>query len=534
MISDPKCRYNPTDFDEVLDDVEAISPSVRTVVDDGAELEPIDLNALTIPAWLKTVITFGEDVNAAKPYPSRSEALFDAVQGLLRAGVDDQTIMSLALDTRYAISKKPLERGRKWMASEIARVKAKLNGYHPRQSDITSKSADSQETRSLSAPDVEHFTDLGNARRLVQLFGVDLRYCYDWRQWLVWDTTRWRPDRNGEIVRRAKRTVQTLYTEAAALEDKDARKAAVRWALASESDARIQAMMSLAASEIGIPIIPEDLDANAWLLNCSNGTVNLRTGDLHPHRREDLITKRCPVTYDRDAACPQWIQFLQQVFLGKPELIAFVRSAIGYSLTGDVRERVLFIPYGKGRNGKSTLLELIAEMLGDYSLRTPTETLMVKPYNQIPNDLAQLPGRRFVHASESEEGKRLSESLIKDLTGRDTISARFMRGEFFQFQPVCKLWLRTNHKPVIRGTDNAIWDRIRLIPFDLRISEEQEDCGLPGRLREELPGILAWAVGGCLSWQAHGLGLPTEVKIASATYRAEMDQLAAFLSECSR
>ncbi len=244
------------------------------------------------------------------------------------------------------------------------------------------------------------------------------------------------------------------------------------------------------------------------------------------------MTMLAPVIYDPEATCPHWQQFLQQIFLDRQELIAFVRRALGYSMTGEVRERVLFIPYGKGRNGKSTLLELIAEMLGDYGLRTPTETLMVRPSSNIPNDLAQLPGRRFVHASESEEGRRLSEALIKDLTGRDTISARFMRGEFFQFRPVCKLWLRTNHKPVIRGTDNAIWDRIRLIPFDLRITEKQEDHSLPQRLRAELSGILTWAVQGCLSWQANGLGLPDEVKVANATYQAEMDLIGQFLNEC--
>jgi putative DNA primase/helicase len=294
----------------------------------------------------------------------------------------------------------------------------------------------------------------------------------------------------------------------------------------------MKAMLDLAASDPRISVKADAFNADPYLLTVLNGTIDLRTAALRPHRREDLMTMLAPVIYDPDATGPQWREFLQQIFLDRQDLIGFVRRALGYSMTGEVRERVLFIPYGTGRNGKSTMLELIADMLGEYSLRTPTETFMVKPSSNIPNDLAQLPGRRLVHASESEEGRRLSEALIKDLTGRDTISARFMRGEFFQFRPVCKLWLRTNHKPVIRGTDKAIWDRIRLIPFDLRISEEEEDHGLPERLRAELSGILTWAVQGCLSWQVNGLGLPEEVKAANATYQAEMDLIGQFLNEC--
>jgi putative DNA primase/helicase len=221
-----------------------------------------------------------------------------------------------------------------------------------------------------------------------------------------------------------------------------------------------------------------------------------------------------------------------EIFDQRRELVAFIRRALGYTLSGDTSERALFVCHGGGGNGKSTLLETIADMLGDYAMRTPAETLMVKREGQIPNDVAALRGARYVHASETEEGRRLAESFVKDLTGRDTLAARFMRGEWFQFRPVCKVWLRTNHKPVIRGTDEAMWDRLRLIPFEVRIPEHQQDRELPHKLREELPGILAWAVTGCLLWQVNGLGTPERVRAATQGYRDEMDRLGDFVDDC--
>jgi putative DNA primase/helicase len=215
----------------------------------------------------------------------------------------------------------------------------------------------------------------------------------------------------------------------------------------------------------------------------------------------------------------------------KPGLTNFLRRAVGYSLTGDTSERALFIMYGSGANGKSTALETIRALFGDYGLRTPAETLLARHGNAIPNDVARLKGARFVSASETDEGRRLAEAQIKDLTGGDTISARFLRAEWFDFRPECKLWLSTNHRPVVRGTDKAIWDRLKLIPFDVRIPEEQQDRKLLSKLKAELPGILAWAVRGCLEWQEKGLGVPDEVRDATGNYQSEMDMLANFIAD---
>ncbi len=291
-------------------------------------------------------------------------------------------------------------------------------------------------------------------------------------------------------------------------------------------------MLSSAQSEAAVSVKPDQLDSDPWLLNCWNGTIELRTGTFREHRREDLITKVVPVSYDPNAQCPQWNKFLADIMGGSTELISFLQRAIGYSLTGDTSEQVMFILHGVGRNGKSTFVECIHQLLGDYAMRTPTETLMAREHEGIPNDVARLQRVRFAHASEGDDGKRLSEAKIKDMTGGDTISARFMRAEWFDFQPEFKIWFCTNHKPVVRGTDEGIWRRLKLIPFKVIISAEAQDKALPLKLRNELPGILNWAVQGCLEWAKHGLGDPDEVREAVSSYRAEMDTFGDFLAEC--
>jgi len=373
----------------------------------------------------------------------------------------------------------------------------------------------------------EHCTDLGNARRLVGLHGDDLQYCHPWERWLAWDGTRWALDDTAQVGRWATDVPTALLLEAAGLEGEE-RKARVAWAMRSQSVGRLHGMVALAQAEL--PVLPDDLDADPWVLNCQNGTVDLRTGELHPHDREQRITKLAPVDYDLDATAPQWDAFLERI-LPSQDTRDFVQRAVGYSLTGDTSERALFILHGTGANGKTTTLEAIRGVLGDYSLRTPTSTLMARQGDSVPSDVARLRGARFVSASETEDGRAFSESLLKDLTGKDTVSARFMYSDFFEFRPTCKLWLGTNHKPRVRGTDDAIWDRLKLIPFGVRIPEAEQDKHLSDKLALEAPGILAWAVLGCLAWQTKGLGVPQEVKDATQEYREESDVLGDFIDD---
>ena len=391
-----------------------------------------------------------------------------------------------------------------------------------------------------------HLTDVGNAKRLVRRHGNYFRYCYLWGKVLVWDGMRWKPDDTGEVYRKAKDTVASIYTEASSLaaeasnEEDEAHRAKkaeiaealLKWAKQTEARTKIEAMVALAESEPGIPVTPDQLDTNPWLLNVLNGTINLWTGQLRDHRREDLITNLAPVEYDPIATCPTWEAFLCQIMAGNKNLIDFLQRAVGYALTGDVSEQVIFFLYGIGANGKSTLLNIFMSLLGDYAMKATSDLLMVKKGEAHPTERADLFGRRFVAAIETEQGKRLAETFVKEATGGDPIRARRMREDFWQFDPTHKIFLATNHKPEIRGTDYAIWRRIRLIPFDVTIPDEEQDKKLSEKLRAEAPGILGWAVRGCLAWQRDGLGIPEEVKEATLNYRNEMDILANFLNDC--
>lgn len=372
-------------------------------------------------------------------------------------------------------------------------------------------------------------TDLGNAERFVAQHGEIARYSVPWSKWLIWDGTRWELDGKLRVMQLAKQTARSILDEAIDETDKEQRTKILKHAFATEGERRLAAMVTLARSFL--PVTPETLDAQPWLLNTDSGTVDLKTGELRPHDRGDLLTKIAPVTYDPDARCPRFLAFLDRIMEGKTDAITFLQRAIGYSLTGSTVERIILILYGEGKNGKSTLLEVIRALLGDYARRTPTETLLVNRHQNVPNDVARLQGIRFVSASEAEEGQRLAEAKVKDLTGGDTVTARFFYGEFFDFAPTFKLWLSTNHKPVVRGTDHAIWDRIKLVPFLVRIPQEEQDPHLKEALIAEGPGILQWAIQGCLDWQRDGLGEPESVRQATAAYRSEMDVIGAFLGD---
>jgi len=376
-----------------------------------------------------------------------------------------------------------------------------------------------------------HTTDLGNAQRFARRHSRSLRYCWPWRKWLVWDGRRWTIDDDAEVMRMAKDTVRSIYREAANTQNDQERQSLTKHARTSEDARRIRAMIDLARSEDGIPIEPAALDSNSWMLNCRNGTVDLQTGEMRSHEPSSYITKLAPVAYDPTAECPTWIAFLDRIFDANTDLIAFTQRLLGYCLTGDVSEQVLPILWGTGANGKSTMLGAVMETLGeDYAIKAAPELVMMKR-DAHPTERADLFGKRVVACIETEGGRRLAETMVKELTGSDIIRARRMREDHWQFNPTHKILLATNHKPEIRGTDHAIWRRIRLLPFEVTIPDDQRDRRMPERLRREMPGILAWCVRGCLDWQEHGLGTPDEVRQATSDYRDQQDVLGAFISD---
>jgi len=385
-------------------------------------------------------------------------------------------------------------------------------------------------------PAEERLTDLGNARRFARQHRSRMRYCYPWSAWLWFDGKRWVKDSSGETERLAKDTVESLYLEAAELASEEERKALRRHAMKSESAGRIGSMIDLARSEQGVPVAVEEFDRDPWLFNVKNGTIDLRAGRLQEHSPDDLITRMSPVDYEPKATCPKFEAFLLRIMDGNLHLIAYLQRVVGYALTGLTSEHAFLIPYGAGANGKTTLTRSIEATMADYALSTPPETLMVK-YGEggASEDVARLCGARFVSSVETEAGRRLAEAKIKLLTGGDKVTARFLWGHFFDFYPQFKIWFATNHKPVIRGQEEAIWRRIHLIPFNVTIPKaERIPDYFEKVLAPELPGILAWAVVGCLKWQSDGLTPPDEVQKATAEYREEMDVVAAFIADrCS-
>ncbi len=489
-------------------------------------VSPEDAGLANPPAWLLALLERERPKGPAGPVGERIPAgrrnkdLTSLGGSMRRRGMGEAEILAALQVANEQRCEPPLE------AEEVKKIAASVARYEPAGNVVHIA------TNGHGAPTPQagfNLTDLGNAERFFADHGEDVRFCYPWRKWLVWTGARWERDDSGQVHRLAKETVRGIYREASAAEDEDRRKAIANHARASESETKIRALVELAKSEA--PVSPDELDADPMLLNVRNGTIDLRTGALREHRREDLITKLAPVEYDPNAEAPAWEAFLERVLPGE-ELRGFVRRAAGYSATGDTSEQCMFINHGPGANGKSTFQEAVSAALGDYAMRTPTETLLVKRAGGVPNDVARLKGARFVTASETEEGRRLAESLVKDLTGQDTISARFMWAEWFDFKPTHALHLSTNHKPEIRGTDAAIWRRIRLIPWAVTIPAAEQDRKLTEKLRGELPGILAWIVRGCSEWMREGLKAPEEVRRATKAYRAEMDVLAAFLADC--
>jgi len=480
---------------------------------------PDEITLATAPLWLVELICNGKSLNDEEGATTPRVADL-ALEGV-PLGTRDTTLF------RYACRLRAQGLKRQEVELLVLEAAAKCKPPFPKNEALAKVDSAWKYT------ETHHLTDLGNAERLAAIHGQELRYCHPWGKWLVWDGRRWQEDDTGEVMRRAKEVVRLMYAEAANIEDKADREALINFAMRSEQSGKLSAMISLAASEEGIPILPKELDKDPWLLNVANGTIDLRTGELRPHRRGDLITKLIPVEYDPTAKCSRWERFLDEIMCGNKSLVYFLQRAAGMSLAGDTSEHVLFVLYGTGRNGKSTLLNTLLAVMGDYGVQAAPDLLMAKRGERHPTELADLFGKRLVVSIESEQGRRLAESLVKTLTGGDKIKARRMREDFWEFWPSHHLWLATNHKPQIRGTDVAIWSRIKLVPFNVQFLDDdpRQDKQLGQKLLAELPGILRWCVEGCLAWQKDGLGVPEEVRAATESYRAEQDVVAAFLSD---
>ena len=375
------------------------------------------------------------------------------------------------------------------------------------------------------------FTDITNRDYFLKAFGNKIRYCLMWNKFLIWNGTCWEIDKKGKVEEDCVDFVHHMYRGLRVITDLQLQKDFEKHLIKSESFRRIQALVGLLKMSKDIKVSDDELDTDNYLFNVNGITLNLKNGKGFPPEPTNLITKRSKFIYDKDAKCLTRDMFLLQIFNKDTDLIRFVQKAMGYSLSGDVREQCLFILWGTGANGKSTFLNVLQELFGDYACTTGTETFMKKTSEQS-NDLARLKGIRLVTTTEVEQGKALSESLIKQITGGDEITARFLYGEYFSFKPTFKIFMATNHKPKIRGADNGIWRRIKMIPFTVTIPAEQRDKTLTEKLIAENSGILNWLIQGYALWRKEGLNEPEAIRDANEEYRMDMDAVGTFVNDC--
>lgn len=387
---------------------------------------------------------------------------------------------------------------------------------------------------------IEHeLTELGNGQRFAAMHGDVLRYCPARREWFAWDGSRWRRDQLGAPETAAKAVISDLFRQSAMcavsaasgdMRAAELAEALAKFARSSSKASAIAAMIKLAQSEAPIVTAPDAFDRDPFLFNVDNGTIDLRTGELRPHRQSDMITMKASAAYHPTALCPLWDAVLARA-LPDESVRIWLQRYIGYALTGDVGEQVLAFPYGSGANGKSVAIDPLLTIFGDYGLRAAPDLVLARQGESHPTDQADLEGKRLVVCSEIEQGRAWAESTIKRITGDTTITARRMRQDFQTFKATHKLIVAANTKPKVRGTDHAIWRRMRLIPFTVTIPPAERDKALVFKLLAERDGILAWAVRGCLAWQREGLGEASAITVATDGYQADQDAIGQWIAD---
>ncbi len=486
-----------------------------------AGLSPFECEAAEMPSWLvdeirKVGTKLTQKKKTAEKQPrkkikegGRNNHLASLAGSLRRKGIGEDGIIATLRAENAERLEPPLD------DDTVVAIAKSITRYEPDEAEPQYK-----------------LTDVGNAERFVAMFKDEVKYCAVYKKWFVWNGKYWEQD-NGTIIEYAIHCVRSIYTDADMLPDGDRRKALIQHAIRSENGNKIKLLITLASGMREILIGAEDWDTDPMLLNCQNGTIDLLSGKLRPFRKEDYITRICSTEYDESVPTPLWTSLLETITKGDADLIHYMHKALGYALTGDTSEHALFVLYGTGRNGKSTFLNVFSKVMNTYAQSTSSETFTQKKNEGVNNDVARLKGARFVTAIEMEENKRLSEALIKAMTGGDKLVTRFLYGEYFEYVPQFKVFLAANHKPIIRDTTNSIWARIKLMPFVNTFTEATRDKRYAEKIMaKELPGILAWAVKGCLLWQKENIKDPPVIEKATAEYRAEMDSFAIFFEEC--
>ena len=381
----------------------------------------------------------------------------------------------------------------------------------------------------------EHYEldDTGNAQRFVDRFGDRIKYNFENKTWLIWNGIIWQVDVTNQIKTFAEIILQDMRIEAMQETNENLRKEMLRNIKRTSNSAGKEAMLKEAQHLQDIPTTNNDFDTQDFLLNTLSGIVDLKTGRLLEHSKEYLMSKLIPYEINVETKPKKWLEFLNDIFLGDAHMIDYIQKAVGYTLTGSIREQSMFIAWGDGLNGKSVFLDIMTRMMSDYGMTAQVESLLERKYgaSTYTSDLARLKGSRFVTTGENNQGSKMNEGLVKQLTGGEKITARFLYGKEFEFYPNFKIWLATNHKPIIRNNDNGIWRRIVSIPFLYKVPSHKINKNLIYELQEEIPMILAWAIEGCLKWQKEGLKQPQMIEQSNDEYKKEMDIVQIFLDD---
>jgi P4 family phage/plasmid primase-like protien len=381
----------------------------------------------------------------------------------------------------------------------------------------------------------EQKSDKGNAELLARYFGYDIVFVPEAGKaggYYVWTGTHWEHDKgNAAMYRMAKQISGILLIHASQQASADQRDEWASYAISCGNAGKLKNMIELVRTHVRT-VHKSEFNSQRMLLNLRDGTVDLKTGTLRPHDRNDLLTKCQSIEWNPSAECQRWLQFLNEVFEGSQKVINFIQSAVGYTLTGLTVEEVLFIGWGTGRNGKGKFTDTLIALMGDYARPAKFDMFVAKKGDEgKANDVAELFGARFVPASEGEQSKRLAEAKIKNMVSGDPVEGEKKYQDSFTYYPEYKIWLFTNYKPRIVGTDEGIWDKVIFIPFRRYFAPEERDHRLLEKLKAELPGILQWATRGCLEWQKQGLKVPECLKLATEDYRREQNVLGHFVED---
>lgn len=383
---------------------------------------------------------------------------------------------------------------------------------------------------------IRSYDDTGNADRFIDRYGNLYKYSYIANKFYIYDGMKWKVDDKGSIRKLIDEMIESIKNEKVLhsedVTEEEAREVFQKYYKKTRgTQAKKNIMNELMHRR---PATPDDFDKDDMLINVANGYIDLTSRELYKHDINKMFSQITNTDYTEKMQPAVWLDFLNDIFAGDQKVIRYIQKALGYSLTGSTREQIMFILFGKGRNGKSIFVEVISEILGDYSNNMQAKSLMVKKNDNVNTDIARLSKARFVTSSEPNEGFRFDEGLIKQLTGGDKVTARFLYAEEFEYTPKFKIWVSTNHKPIIRGTDDGIWRRLVLIPFDVQIPEEKVDKDLKYKLLREAPAILNWMAEGAYMWMQEGLAMPEKLKEAVQKYRNEMDTLGQFIEDCCK